>query len=73
MALSKYLSSKTKPELQEMIALLNLTSGEEEVFWYLSKGYNVIKISEEYGASQATITRLIKNIAIKIEKIEKRR
>lgn len=71
MALVKYLSSKTKPELNAMIEVLNLTDSEEEVFWLLSKGYSKIMICEKYGASPVTISRIIQRITDKIRRIEK--
>ena len=71
MALVKYLSSKTKPELNAMIEVLNLTPNEEEVFWLLSKGCSKIMICERYGASTSTITKIIQRITDKIRRIEK--
>ena len=57
MALVKFLSSRTKPELNKMLEDLNLTPNEEEIYWLLAKGHSNVMICEEYGASQGTVAR----------------
>ena len=68
MRLGKYLSSLTKPELEELKLLLNLTDEEETVFIRIAKGNNVSKIAFETNMSERTISRRIEDIYSKVDK-----
>lgn len=69
MRLGKYLSSLTKPELEELKELLNLTEDEEMVFSMLAKGKTLVEVSVEDTVSVSTIKRIIDRIKRKVEKI----
>lgn len=70
MALGNYLSSLTKPELEELKELLNLTDDEEMVFDLLSRGRGRIQIAEKTMVSVPTVDRRILGITKKIKRIE---
>lgn len=70
MRLGNYLSSLTKPELNELRELLNLTDDEEMIFNELSKGRSKIFIADKCLLSASTIDRRIKAIVCKIEKLK---
>ena len=70
MRLGKYLTSLTKPELEELKELLNLTEDEEMVFNGLVKGYNLNKISDCNNISDRTVSRIIERICCKVEKVK---
>lgn len=67
--LGKYLSSLTKPELEELKELLNLTDDEEIVFNELSKGRSRISVSDKCMVSCATVSNRIRCIQNKISRI----
>lgn len=67
--LGKYLSSLTKPELEELKEQLNLTDDEEMVFLQLSKGRSKIVVADNCKVSLPTIDNRIKCINNKIRKI----
>lgn len=67
--LGKYLSSLTKPELEELKELLNLTDSELEVFNQLAKGRNKIEVSGNCLVGTSTIDRRIKSINEKLLKL----
>ena len=69
MRLGKYLSSLTKPELEELKELLNLTEDEEMVFDLLKKGYSRERIALNIAVSPATVGNKILAINKKIYKI----
>ena len=69
MRLGRYLTSLTKPELEELRELLNLTDEEEKVFNELSKGRSVIMAAEKCMVSTSTIDNRTKSIKAKIEKL----
>lgn len=69
MRLGNYLSSLTKPELEELKELLNLTDDEEMIFKELSKGRSKVFIADKCLLSASTIDRRIKSIVSKINKI----
>lgn len=69
MRLGKYLSSLTKPELEELKDLLNLTDDEEMVYKRLAKGKSKTQISSECLVSISTVDNRIKTISIKVDKI----
>lgn len=69
MRLGKYLSSLTKPELEELKELLNLTEDELEAFSMLAKGKNLVEVSMENMISVSTLKRRIESIKRKVEKL----
>ena len=69
MRLGKYLSSLTKPELEELKELLNLTDDELEVFSMLAKGKTLVEASMENKTSVSTLKRRIDGIKRKVEKL----
>ena len=69
MRLGKYLSSLTKPELEELKELLNLTEDELEAFSMLAKGKTLIEVSMENRISVSTLKRRIESIKRKVEKL----
>lgn len=70
MCLRRYLSSKTKPELEELKEQINLTEEEYEIFELLSKNKSIVQISIEICMSERTVCYKIKQIKKKINKIE---
>lgn len=69
MRLGKYLSSLTKPELEELKELLNLTEDELESFSMLAKGKTLVEVSMENRISVSTLKRRIESIKRKVEKL----
>ena len=69
MRLGKYLSSLTKPELEELKDLLNLTDDEEMVYKRLAKGKSKTQISSECLVSISTVDNRIRDINYKLSKI----
>lgn len=69
MRLGKYLSSLTKPELEELKELLNLTNDEEIILNILVKGLTREEISLKTQMSVPTVDRKICNIKNKIKKL----
>ena len=69
MRLGKYLSSMTKPELEEIRENLNLTDDEEMVFMQLSKGRSKTSISDNCMISISTVDNRIKAINSKIDRL----
>ena len=65
MRLGKYLSSLTKPEVEQLRELLNLTEDELKVFNGVAKGYSVSKISVDYCMSERTVERKIEKNVVK--------
>lgn len=57
MRLGKYLSSLTKPELEEIKEQLNLTDDEEIVFSHISKGRSLVEISNLLQLSVPSVCR----------------
>lgn len=70
MAFGKYLSSLTKPELEDYKEQLNLTDDELEIFNFLCRGKNTTEISLKLNISSATVDRKIKTIKTKFERIK---
>ena len=70
MRLGKYLSSLTKPELEELKDLLNLTDDEEMVFAQLSKGRSKIMVADNCQISERTVSNKIKSICMKCERLK---
>ena len=72
MRLGKYLSELTKPELEELKDLLNLSDEEEKVFNELSKGRSKIFGADQCKRSTATVDKRIKSSRSKLERLERR-
>lgn len=70
--LGKYLSSLTKPELEELKDQLNLTDDEELVFLQLSKGRSNITVADNCKLSERTVDNKIKSINLKIARLNVR-
>ena len=71
MRLGKYLSSLTKPELEELKELLNLSDDELKVFENLSKNRSKVTIADKCLVSVSTVDNRIKSINKKIMRISK--
>lgn len=71
MRLGNYLSSLTKPELEQLKSELNLTESELEVFDLLSVGKSRICIAEKICLCERTVCRISQKITSKIERIRK--
>ena len=69
MRLGKYLSSLTKPELEELKEQLNLTESENDVFEMLSVGKSNTSISVKICASERTVIRISQKISKKMERL----
>lgn len=69
MRLGMYLTSLTKPELEELRELLNLTEDELRVFNELSKGKAKAQISSTCLVSVSTVDSRIKAINNKINRL----
>ena len=69
MRLGKYLSSLTKPELEELRNSLNLTYSEEKVFNILSKGASKTSVANACFISERTVDNRIKAIRDKIYRL----
>ena len=67
--LGKYLSSLTKPELEELKEQLNLTDDEEVVFLQFSKGGSKTVVADNCRVSLPTIDNRIRCINIKLQKL----
>ena len=68
MRLGKYLSSLTKPELDEIEKICNFTEDEEQIFKYISKGYTLRQIEMKCNMSESTVIRRVSSIDWKINK-----
>lgn len=71
MRLGKYLSSLTKPELEEIRELLNLTDDEEKVFYGLAKGRCKVQLADECLVCTSTIDNRIKSINLKLSRVRR--
>ena len=69
MRLGKYLSSLTKPELEEIITNANFTDDEQKIFELLKKDKCITEIAISLCVCERTINRRIKNIESKISKV----
>ena len=69
MRLGKYLSSLTKPELEELKEQLNLTDDEIDIFIGLSKGRSKVRIAEDCLVSVGTVSNRIRDIQNKAERL----
>lgn len=71
MRLGNYLSSLTKPELVNLLEMINLSEEEEEIYWHLSRRRSKVWIADECSSSVGTISNRIKIISDKIERLER--
>jgi len=69
MRLGKYLSSLTKPELEELKELLNLTDDEEKVFMELSKGRSNVCAADNCLICLTTVNDRIRSIKAKLLRV----
>lgn len=69
MRLGKFLSSLTKPELEELREVLNLSEEQECIFDLMSKGRSNIYICEKCMLSSSALDRKISEIKCKVNKI----
>lgn len=70
MRLGKYLSGLTKPELEDLKELLNLTEDENKVFEELSKGWTKTHVSMSCLVSLSTVDNRIRAINNKIIRLK---
>lgn len=70
--LGKYLASLTKPELEELKELLNLTYDEEEVFNLISRGSSREQMAQKLSVSPSTVGDKITNINKKLIRLEQK-
>lgn len=71
MKLGKYLSSLTKPELEELKPKLNLTDDEEIVFDELARGRSRVSVADRCLVSCSTVSNRIASIQSKISRVRK--
>ena len=69
MRMVKFLSSLTKPELEEIVTNANFTDEEQKIFELLSKDRCIAEIASKLCVCERTINRRIKNIDSKISKV----
>ena len=69
MRLGKYLTTLTKPELEELKEMMNLTDDDELVFCQLSKGRSKIMVADNCRISISSVDSRIKAISFKLNKI----
>ena len=70
MRLGKYLSSLTKPELEELRDLLNLSDDEYPIFEELSHGRSKVYISDQCKICVSTVDNRIRAIRKKLERLQ---
>lgn len=70
MRLGKYLSSLTKPEIDELREQLNLTDDELTVFDNLIKNRSKVVIADKCLVSVSTVDNRIKSINKKIARLK---
>lgn len=71
MRFGKYLSTLTKPELEKLKENCNFSEEEEVIFNYLSKQKSIREISIKMNISEPTVNRRVKDLKIKVERINK--
>ena len=69
MRLGKYLSTLTKPELEEIENKANFSDEEKIIYYMLSRGKSLTEISINNQISISTLKRRIDNIKWKVGKI----
>nr|DAJ85667.1 MAG TPA: hypothetical protein [Bacteriophage sp.] len=60
----------TKPELEKILQNANFTQDEESVFWLLARGKTITEISQLENVSERTVNRKIKDIRLKVSRLE---
>ena len=70
MRLGKYLTSLTKPELEELKSNLNLTEDQLKIFELLLKGGSRDFIADKINVSPATVGNRIGEIVKKINRLK---
>lgn len=68
--LGKYLTSLTKPELEELKEALNLTEEEEKVVELIRRGKSREQIAMLLSVSSSTVGNRVTNINNKRERLE---
>lgn len=66
MRLNKFLSILTKPELEQLCGICNLSDDERTVCHMLAKGKSVEQIREKMLTSRSTVTRRIMSAKRKV-------
>ena len=69
MRIGKYLSTLTKPELEEIENKANFSDEEKTIYYMLSKGKSLTEISINNQISLSSLKRRINNIKWKVGKI----
>lgn len=69
MRIGKYLSTLTKPELEEIENKANFSDEEKTIYYMLSKKKSLTEISINNQISLSTLKRRINNIKLKVGKI----
>ena len=69
MRIGKYLSTLTKPELEEIENKANFSDEEKTIYYMLSKKKSLTEISINNQISISTLKRRINNIKWKVDKI----
>ena len=69
MRLGKYLSSLTKPEIDELSEKLNLSDDENAVFYMLSSGKSNTSIANKMCVGERTGCRISRKIRFKISRL----
>ena len=69
MRFGDYISSFTKPELENIIADANFTEDEIVIFNLLAKKCSITEIAINVSVCERTINRRIKHIKRKVEKV----
>ena len=69
MRMGKFLSSLTKPELEEIVTNANFTDEEQKIFELLTKDRCITQIAISLCVCERTINRRIKNMESKISKV----
>ena len=64
------LSRMTKPELEKILQNANFTQDEESIFWLLARGKTITEISQLENVSERTVNRKIKDIRLKVSRLE---
>ena len=70
MRLGRYLTSLTKPELENLKSNLNMTEDQKKIFELLLKGSSRQMIADRLMVSSATVGNRIGEIVKKIERLE---
>ena len=69
MRMVKFLSSLTKPELEEIVTNANFTDEEQKIFELLAKDRCIAEIASKLCVCERTINRRIRSMESKISKV----